>query len=891
MNYHFYFAEIHIIKGFSMISYAHNIRKAFASATINDFKFEEKPVQISIGVNDSKILSYSEWQKECRDHVQKYYTSRGKFFEVILLPDLMKQDESLWSGVINTEIIKSWCGMSNNKLALIFPGYNILNHFNVYGITHSVLQEALGIKYFPTNLRRLLVFDASRRVILIIRVASDDSLKDEINHCLADVKLLSLMLRDELRGSGVVVTGLLVYLGCNIHLAKPCQHCRDLIVSKEIFDSKENIDEFWKSHEDDIHKHVEKKLLFENKSKLFMDVCCKLLPYLAQYQYQVADNPILPVNRADPAKNIEETMLLLDRYQMEIVYSKEKRVILKGDYGTGKSIICLKKIEVLSRTLKEKEAIYYINFHGKSELDYLVKQKIEVLHPNISILKGNSTLSNIIKFEILEKEEMNDTNDVHLIVDEYNAESLTKVESSTLKMLFTEKKQLKNSSILMAVQPIQIERADLHCINGEENEYSEAGNIFGELEKIMAVKHLHLVMRTTVEIDSFIKITQEYLNKKSNKYTRNLENNDLLVELSSIKKTDLNRQDRTDKDKSLTELENIEINRNRNLETDVAVDKPVEMNICKETTLKYGSTQINLKSEISSNYLAKKVSLISNSIDFDELQKLTHTGGKKNSENYQKRVTSYQYFYQSTIGHNISGSKPNLIKILSSTSPNELATMIAIFFKIIEEGIQRAVLIHFEQENPLWLEKLLQLPNTFPHLSITSDTRYFLSTTNEKLLLVKNYNCVKGLEFSDVIILLDANEYHLKQFIPEAMARCQSNLSILITASKDEVLENDTVVSLLEYWEMVNLELGEENPIAKTLQLQFCSCISNVLCEIKAERGNGYCHLLSESDIVACYEVHKNCSFYKNMSKEIQYQVVPYMTPNDIQRRHDAINL
>ena len=863
-----------------MVSYAHDMQKAFASANIYDFKFEEKPVQISVGVNASKILSYSEWQMECRDHVQKYYTRRGNFFEVTLLPDLMKQDESLWSGVINIEIIKSWCGMSDNKLALIFPSYNILNHFNVYGITNSVLQEALGIKNFPTNFRRLLVFDASRNFLLIIRVASDDSLKDEINHCLADVKLLSLMLRDELEGSGLVVTGLIVYLGCNIHLVEPCQHCRDLIVSKEIFDSKENIDEFWKNHEDGIHKHVDKKLLLENKSKLFMDVCRKLLPYLAQYQYQVTDDPILPINRADPAENIEETMLLLDRYQMEIVYSKEKRVILKGDYGTGKSIICLKKIEVLSRTLKEKEAIYYINFHGKSELDYVVKKKIEVLHPNINIIKGNSTLSNIIKFDILEKEEMNGTSDVHLIVDEFNAESLTRVESSTLKMLFTEKKQLKNSTILMAVQPIQIERADLHYINGKENEYSETGNMFGELEKIMAVKHLHLVMRTTVEIDSFIKITQEYLNKKSNKYTRHLENNDLLVKLSSIKKTNLNSQDRTDKDESLTEFENIQINRKKNLETDAPVGKPVEMNIFKENTLEYGSTRMK-----------SRVSLISNSIDFDELQKLTHTGGKEHSENYQKRVTTYQYFSQSTIGHNISGPKPNLIKILSSASPNELATTIAIFFKIIEGGNKKAVLIHFEKENPLWLEKLLQLPNTFPHLSITNDIRYFLSSTNEKLLLVKNYNCVKGLEFSDVIILLDANEYHLKQFIPEAMARCQSNLSILITAPKDEVLVNDTVLSLLEYWEMVNLELGEKNPIVKTLQLQFCSCISNVLCEIKAERGNGYCHLLSESDIIACYEVHKNCSIYKNMSKEIQYEVVPYMTSNDMQMQDDAINL
>ena len=60
-----------------------------------------------------------------------------------------------------------------------------------------------------------------------------------------------------------------------------------------------------------------------------------------------------------------------------------------------------------------------------------------------------------------------------------------------------------------------------------------------ELEKIMTVKHLQYVMRTTVEINSLIEITQEYLNEKSNQYTRNLESSECMLEDEVTQNSDL----------------------------------------------------------------------------------------------------------------------------------------------------------------------------------------------------------------------------------------------------------------------------------------------------------------------------------------------------------------
>ena len=92
------------------------------------------------------------------------------------------------------------------------------------------------------------------------------------------------------------------------------------------------------------------------------------------------------------------------------------------------------------------------------------------------------------------------------------------------------------------------------------------------------------------------------------------------------------------------------------------------------------------------------------------------------------------------------------------------------------------------------------------------------------MILVNNYNCVKGLEFSEVLLILDADEYHLKQFIPEAMARCMNNLTILVRPKHKKNCESDTVTDLADHWEVFN-ETGK--PVMEILSLKVCSSHKN----------------------------------------------------------------
>ena len=816
-------------------------------------------MKIFRGANKTDILNHLKWKENSQNYVRKFYTKEGTFVEPILIPDLQKTKETpeiLWNETINLEVMRQWCSISDSKLGLIIPNYNILDHFDFNGISESDLQEVLNIKSIHSNINRLLIFNASWKLLVVIRTASETHLKDEIDYCTTDINMLLLMFRDELEDSGVVVTGLIVYLGKNLHLERNCSNCQHFIVTREVFESAESMDIFWtKCKDEEIFQRIKTALPNGDKEKEFMAISSKILPYLASYQYLICGKQVLPTLEEEPTRNIEQAELLFDRYQMEIAHSIENRIILKGNYGTGKTIICLKKIKLLSKKLRDKETIYYINFHGESELDGVVSKKIKKYHENINVLKGDTTLSNIIESKVLPREEAAGTKMVHLFVDEFNTESLTREEVSTVVKLLSEKRLLKQSKILLAVQPIEMKRIDFHRVNGEESEYCENGNMLCELEKIMAVKHLQYVMRTTVEINSLIEITQEYLNEKSNQYTRNLESSECMLGGEVTQNANLNIHENLDPNGKVISQKNDLLTRDSKNQI---ISFEHEFNISK-------NPQIDLTQKVSNSNSNVKPFQFKKTVDFDELHKLTSTEVTGNGENFQRRETTYRYHCQSSIGHNISGPLPNLIN-LTHFDQNEAFLLFASLFEFIESKTKKTAIIHFEYDSSCWLIRLFKLPVIISSLTILDDVKDFFSNKNERLVLVKNYKYVRGIEFSDVILLLDANEYHLKQFIPEAMARCQSNLSIVIKPAENVTGKKDTVINLMEHWVNVNLEEDKEKLI-KTFPLHFCKCSSAIMCNKEAVKQR------REKDIGYNYKIHKHSQSYKKMSEKIKQEM------------------
>ena len=761
--------------------------------------------------------------------------------------------------------MKYWCANSNpgsreDATGLIIRNHDLQKHLQFCGMTDheikaTLMFKSLGKKYKALkNTERFLVFNPSEKIILIIRMGGSkqhDQLKGEVCHCIDEVTLLSFLLKDELKDSGVIVTGLVVYSEENSHIQTGCIDCDKFIVSSKIFDSGRSFDNFWKSFvSQNIFKMFASRLETReksNKANLFKAVASKLVGYLAHLQFKISDKPVLPVTEKDVMGNIKQAELLLDKYQMEIAYSDEQRILLTGNYGTGKTVVALKKLELLYESLKEEEVIYYVNFAGKSQLHHVIMEKNKTKE-KVKVIKGDTSLSNIVNFKILPDKEKNNIRNIHLIVEEYDSQYLSEKESASLYQIFEKKEQFRHSTVLVAVQPIEIDRTDYLNVDGKSREYSEAKHMFGKLEEVMKVFKLRNVMRTTVEINNLIELTQNYLNNKTNQYEGELK----------IDKTKKNVPE-----ESLPKLRQESFETSNNTQNK---SKPSP----QDSSTKENSF-FNVVSSFSSAASTNTMPIPSQEIiDYDELYKLTSTPSKKDKTNLRKVVTKYRYTCDSKIGHGINGPLPRLIKLPKSSDPcEEILLIVFVLLEIIEIKTKNIAILHFDKTDPLWFQLLFKFTKISSGVAFTNDVGKFLRNSGNAVL-VSNYNSVKGLEFSEVLLILEADEYHLKQFIPEAMSRCMNNLAILVRFKAKDNLKSDTVADLVDHWEKSNEKiLKARESVLAILKIHFCSVHSFIKSKnwIKT-------HCLKNTSKYTSYKIHKKCQWYRDLSVQVRPSVV-----------------
>ena len=685
---------------FTLLNYFKNENHISTVASmILDYKFNHGSVELFCGADQISNVTYEAMEDRWRELFSQFYTQYDKPVEVITFPEIIGFKETqVWEKAMR--VLKIWCEKSSGNYGLIIRNYDLKGHLNFSKIKMDMNKKFQQFK------ERLLLFNPEQRVILAIYLNEDtEAIEEEVYDCINEVTLLGLLLRDELIGSDVTVTGIVACSENNSYMN--CRECKNFIVSSDIFTSVEHFDNFWDCYinQDEIVTTDQED---SGTSKVFKAIASKMLGFLAHLQFKTRGKVKLPTPKKHPKETIINAELLLNRYQMEIVHSSQNRIFLIGGYGAGKTIVICKKIELLLKNLKDKELIYYINFEEKSDLDSVFRIRMKPSE-KVKVIKGGFHLSHIIKYQIIPEEEKNNTETIHLMVDEFDTQSLSSEETIQLTDIFTKKVQFKNSSIFIAAQPIEISRAAYRKVEGKERKMSEEKHRLGELEKIMYVRELKYIMRTTVEIYTLAAITQNYLNGKSNQYTHNLE----LYQTYQCSSETIQKASRI-------------------------------------TRSSYATSDLKFHPQ-------KRV-------DHDELYKLADTNVHENNKNYQRYITSYRYYLDSKIGHNISGPLPQLVKVPELDERLEQIALIAFFLKrIIKIDTKRIAIVHFESKTPPWLKMVFQLTH-FRGIRITSDAGKFktLDPDQDNLkgnpILVTNFRCVKGLEFSDVLLLLNENE-------------------------------------------------------------------------------------------------------------------------------------
>ena len=926
-----------MVNGFGWMNYKRSKNElSIIAKKIFEYQFKREALEVYNGADTIEILKYGEWEKRCKKLLDTFFSRDGESCGIILFPDteieLQNQtsEVEIWQRVMST--LNAWCKTSGSEDAtgLIIRNYNLKDHIYFCGITEDEIRDIPGFKdsknmfSFQKSDERFLAFNTSLKIILIIRLVNlvegeSELLQNEVGYCIDEVNLLCLLLKDELTDTGIIVTGLVAYSGENAHSQSACENCGNIIFPIKIFDSIEIYKTFWKIFvkEKDFEDLVTTLASSRKNDKvdLFEAVASKIIGYLAHFQFLILEKPILPIKKNSPTGDIKQAELLLDRYQMEIAYSTDKRVWLEGNYGTGKTVVALKKLELLSNRLKEKEVIYYVNFAKKSPLDFLMKQKFQE-NENIRAVRGEFSLLDTINRRILPGERDEGTQNIHLIVDEYNLAYLSIEEARSLGQIFAEEKKFLNSTVLIANQPIEIGRVDNFYDEGLKRKFSPPEYDFEELIEIMGFKLeiLDNVMRTTVEINNLTEITQEYLSRQSNVHVRqqhyNISSNLSKVEERRFQKTlfKVPQSLSTTLSSYTSSILSDSIKNARSSppcqphkETSHDLDKKISKGINSDSLFQSPSpkpirfsfqnaspkrnSSVNLTSDDSSNS-ATSSTPFQTMIDFFHLHKIMQTipvpedFAEKGS--YQETVTKCHYTCDSQIGHGIKGPLPQLIKFVEPTDHFEQVALIALILaniiKPAETKPKRTAVIHFEPyDPPLWLKSLFQLTKFFPNLSMTTKTEEFLADTAENLVLVKNQSFVRGLEFSDVLLILDSDEHHLRHFIPEAIARCRSNLKILIRPSIHRNNQSGTVADLVDKWERHN----QDEPVVSILKIGFCCKLP---CKSMRNHRRAYC--VDETD--ASYKVHKNYKYYRDLLNEIKITYVQDMLPDSAKYFEEA---
>ena len=338
--------------------------------------------------------------------------------------------------IINT--MKDWCTKNQGHGNENSRGFVIYAYSQVLKLSENVLKYHLHRVTCEDFHETVLVYNPTKQIFLLIRIAIDKNLEDEIKLSTNDMMKFVLTFFDVLDKSRVKLINLLV-TGEEYQLVKDikCGSCKHQIISTETFSSSKSFDKWWEKKENkfsisvihsDLNENVVPNFLTRNKNFVpnFLTRIGDIVNYL-QLHYSI--------------KQLTEAAVMTLE-QTKTVYFPCKHRIIENCNETEKSIVARKSVEIVSRSLKRDDSLYYIFSGGECLLQEEIKRysKINVFH-NVTQKSESAILQQILH---------NDSKkgNINVIFDGFNGENLDKNSVN---------KRIKDSNIIFIPQPLTTE--------------------------------------------------------------------------------------------------------------------------------------------------------------------------------------------------------------------------------------------------------------------------------------------------------------------------------------------------------------------------------------------------------------------------------------------------
>ena len=491
--------------------------------------------------------------------------------------------------------------------------------------------------------------------------------------------------------------------------------------------------------------------------------------------------------------------VLLTREKMDIVYSQDKHIIIKGGFGCGKTIVAAAMLEKISESLKNDEKLYYICYDSRSELlnqMVNVAQNKEVANMTSFHNKERRNLNEIIKDILVKKES---TRKVNFIVDEYDGEDLDESEAKSLNGIFNE--WLKNMFIVLIVQPIEKKRV-INNIPQKRNK--------SELLENMKVYQLTRVMRNSVEIHNLVKLTTDVLRKQQTVFIH-----------QEDKKTKSEPKIRV-RNESVSAANTVTKSCNPGLHITAKLpSRRRDVNQYRKEILGLNEVKFTPESvkgtRYRDDYSEENPSIPK--LGLDEAQALSEamTG---TSDGGVKTISEFRFAAADKTGHKIRSKKPTFFELGARSDFQKVISLIAIFE---EREIDRSeqVVHHFDTGSN-------EIPDifffTFAHHFKIQDKvtkKYEEFKSPEKSILVCSHPTFRGLEHPKITVVIERDIYYVQHYLVEALARCTSDLCVVVLQNSSTLTNITTEWKTKVAIQQLEIKIFEDTSQGEDFELEF----------------------------------------------------------------------
>ena len=789
----------------------------------------EKKIEIHGGAGELgiKVFKGAQWKIKCKRYFNRYF----KTSTIISVPS----DEDM---IMDT--LSSVCSEKKSR-GFVFKNYDIAKHLEFLGYDEVALKEKIGAALTNKSISYIAYIEQMNVVFICEKVSNGSNIDKCLKNIAVMVKYFLTFYDKEIEASGVTVIGLLIR-GNEEQEFVECKFCHLFSPSFKDFESAISFENWWV-----LVENYEGWWNLANPGKqkrLFDDLAAEILCFMAVQEKG------LPILTDDKSQQFKQTYFLYTPQQMNIHFSDAKHVVIQGSYGSGKSLLGLKKLELIFNSLGRNEKIIYVNFDSKSKLHFLMEKNVkEYVEISSRKIKCTNRIRDILEFpdsllyvchnsrrenlsEILAETVRLNTStskegktNYHLIVEEYDGETLTYNEAEKITEL-VEGRDLRESNIVLLAQPLTKNR----CWNIGKKSYERETCMFSELENTFKIVKLEEVLRCSNKISGVTKSTQNFVR-----------NQDSIFE---------------------AEMDEVIFNQQQQPQD----SRMVSHGLPGSNQLEVGTSR-NEKASYPSDDSTKADESLDLGMDLDQAFQRSATLKKSNAPK-SKIVSKFGFLCEPRQGVDIEGLKPNLVgfsKGIFITSDIAVISL-AVLLKHSIGNNKTTTFLYMVDEPPKILRRsihlLMKLDETF---SYTQDMKMYLQENKKsRMIFASNFWSVNGMEFDHVVIIVSQSEYFLQHYLPQAISRCTYDLTLVLLPKEKENTEKSPLQKLWGFFSRSGNEKTKGTVSNMIEELKRASLVKQVIVEECKACEENYCYSISnEMDNKETFEVHTHSDQYK----------------------------